>query len=55
MLKGTHFPPPVDADPEDLRGFQYPQEANMPNELTEMEVTQAILWTAKNKAPGPDE
>jgi hypothetical protein len=39
MLKDTHFPPPMDAGLEDLMGFQYPQEVNMPNELTEMEVT----------------
>ena len=54
MLKSTHFPPPVEADLDDLAGFQYPQEIDMPSELTITEVTQAILFTAKDKAPGPN-
>ena len=54
MLKDTHFPPPVEADLDDLAGFQYPQEVDMPSELTITEVTQAILLTKKDNAPGPD-
>lgn len=54
MLRDTHFPPLIDADSRDLADFHYPQEVEMLSELIEMEVTQAILWTAKYKAPGPD-
>jgi hypothetical protein len=54
MLQETHFPPPVEADLDDLVGYQYQEEVEMPDKLTEGEVTQAILWTAKDKAPGPD-
>jgi hypothetical protein len=54
MLKEVHFPPPVEADLDDLVGFQYPREVNMPSELTVTEVTQAILSTKKDNAPGPD-
>ena len=39
MLKDVHFPPPVEADLDDLVGFQYPQEVDMPSELTVTEVT----------------
>jgi exonuclease III len=55
LLKTVHFPPPVEADLDDLRGYIYPQEAEMPSQLTEMEVTSAILATARDKAPGPDD
>ena len=54
ILKDVHFPPPVEADLDDLVGFQYPQEVDMPSELTVTEVTQAILLTKKDNAPGPD-
>ena len=54
MLKDIYFPPPVEADLDDLVGFRYPQEVSMPSELTVTEVSQAILLTKKDNTPGPD-
>jgi hypothetical protein len=39
MLKDVHFLLPVETDLDNLVGFQYPQEVDMPNELTVTEVT----------------
>ena len=39
MLKDVHFPPPVEADLDDLVGFRYPQEVSMPSKLTVTEVS----------------
>ena len=39
MLKDIHFLPPVEADLDNLVGFQYPQEVHMPSELTVTEIT----------------
>ena len=39
MLKDVYFLPPVEADLDDLVGFQYPQEVDMPSKLTVTEVT----------------
>jgi hypothetical protein len=54
MMKDAHFPPPVEADLNDLAGFQYPREVEIPSDLTTTEVVQAIISTTKDKAPGPD-
>jgi hypothetical protein len=54
MLKDIYFPPPVEADLDNLVGFQYPQEVEMPSELTVTEITQAILSTKKDNASEPD-
>jgi hypothetical protein len=39
MLKNVYFLLPVEADLDDLVGFQYSQEVDMPSELTVTEVT----------------
>ena len=39
MLKDIYFLLPVEADLDNLVGFQYPQEVDMPSELTVTEIT----------------
>ena len=39
MLKDVYFPLSVEADLDNLVGFQYPQEVDMPSKLTETEIT----------------
>ena len=54
MLKNSFFPPPPDADTEDIQGFTYAEPKPCPLVITEMEVVEAIRRPKADKAAGPD-
>jgi hypothetical protein len=54
LLRQTHFPPPPEADLQDIEDFQYPTPVDQAPRLTLEEINRAIMTTAKDKAPGPD-
>jgi len=39
ILKDIYFLPLIEADLDNLAGFQYPQEVDIPSELTVTEIT----------------
>jgi len=51
VLQETFFPPPLNADLDDIAGTRYPPPLSM-NDIDEKEVIQAINRPAQDKAPG---
>ena len=49
------FPPPPNADLEDLPGFRYPIQLTTSDEVSQDELAIAVWKTKPDKAPGPDE
>ena len=54
MLKKSFFPPPPDADTEDIQGFIYAEPKACPLIITKAEVVDAIRRPKADKAAGPD-
>ena len=54
MLKKSFFPPPPDADTEDIQGFIYAEPKACPLTITKAEVMEAIRRPKADKAAGPD-
>jgi hypothetical protein len=52
MLKQAHFPPPVEADLRDLKGYSYPERVSIPERLAEDEALKVIKELVNDKAPG---
>ncbi len=54
ILAKKFFPPPEEADLSDVQGSAYPQEVNVPQEITEEMIRNALKKMHPDKAPGPD-
>ena len=53
LLRSSLFPPPVQADLSDIRGYDYPTPCSCPP-ITDSEILRAVNRASPNKAPGPD-
>lgn len=53
-LRDHFFPPAIEADLSDINNSIYPPPIDIPEEISEQELQDALQWVAKDKAPGPD-
>ena len=53
LLRSSFFPPPVQADLGNIRGYDYPTPYSCPL-ITDAEILRAINRASPNKAPGPN-
>ena len=54
ILAKKFFPPPEEADLSNIQGYTYPQEIDVPQEVTEEMIKDALRKMHPDKAPGPD-
>src|SRR6266480_335715 len=54
ILAKKFFPPPEEADLSNIQGYTYPQEIDVPQEIKEEMIKDALRKMHPDKAPGPD-
>jgi hypothetical protein len=53
VLRGSFFPPPLQVDLSDIKGYEYPPPIECPD-ITIPEIEKAVRRAAPNKAPSAD-